>query len=162
MQRFIDCLTVTLGYEGGFSNDAGDPGGATNLGIELQEWNKWKESHGEPDSSVEDFAKSLTEQDVEPISLQNYWMKVNDGSLPPPVDMAAFDSAVNLGVWEGLKYLAETENIADPKDRALTMCDLRIQTYHKIAENKPDEAQFLQGWLNRVNDLQDKIKAGAI
>jgi len=162
MERFEACLAVTLGFEGGFTDDENDHGGATNLGIEYREWNAWKDSQGLPESSLHDFANDLTAADVEPIYLKNYWMPVNDGTLPGPVDMVAFDAAVLEGVPKALEYLNDTAGAPDAPTRAAQMQALRTAHFRAIVADDPTQNVFLVGWLNRVNELSAMIRAGQI
>jgi lysozyme family protein len=163
IDRFNACLAITLGYEGGFSDDPDDPGGATNLGIELKgDWWPWQDSKGKTRSTLEQFRDDLTRDDVAPLYLADYWMAVNDGTLLGPVDMVAFDCCVNEGVGKAKEFLSASEGAPDPITRALDMQQMRHSHYTAIVANNPSMAKFLPGWLNRINDLTAKIRNGEI
>ena len=158
LERFERCLNVTLGFEGGYSKDPSDAGGATNLGIEFKEYNAWLKQHGKPAVSLNDFQHSLKPVDVEPLYLENYWQQVTDGSLPAPVDMVAFDTAVLQGVGKAKRFLSETASINDPVVRAYDMLQRRADDFRSIVQNNPVDRKFLPGWLNRVSLLKTLIQ----
>jgi lysozyme family protein len=160
IERFNACLAVTLEYEGGFSDDPHDNGGATNLGIEYTEWRAWQMQHGLSGMELMTpgtFARELTVAEVTPLYLANYWEPINDGSLAHPVDMIAFDCAVNEGVGKARQFLAETAGETDPMTRAHAIQDLRTAHYNAIVANNPSQHVFLDDWLGRVNSLTRKI-----
>lgn len=139
MSRFDDCLKVTLNFEGGYGDDPDDAGGATNLGIEFGEWNKWKQEHGDSPSSLSEFAHDLTPADVAPLYHQNYWLAMDCDSLPRPLDMVAFDVAVLEGTGRSWAYLSATHGVNDPKLRALSIIDLRKQHFAAIVAKNPSQ-----------------------
>ena len=158
--RFEHCLTVVLGFEGGYSNDPADPGGITNLGITFDEWHKWQQQHGMKLSTIPEFRDNLTRSDVAPIYWENYWVPSHAVTFPPSFDMCVFDCAVNEGVGKAHQLLDATSDIKNVSDRMDAFMNLRVQHYNAIAIGA--KAKFLPGWLSRVHQLQKMIGAGTI
>jgi hypothetical protein len=48
----------------------------------------------------------------------------------------------------------EAVNDLGVKAIAKHVCDQKEAFYRNLAESKPKMARFLQGWLNRLNDLR--------
>ena len=158
--EFQRCLALVLSYEGGFSNDLSDHGGATNLGITR--------------STLEDFCgrscsikdvRSLTRIKVEPIYRDRFWNLVQGDLLPVGVSAIVFDGAVNQGVGGITRILQEAVGVeADGALGPLTLKAVssryaseviaavqaaRIASYRKDA----GFARFGTGWLRRVNSV---------
>lgn len=68
--NFPASLAAVLEFEGGWSDDPQDPGGATNHGITL---NTWLTYHPGSDATA---LKAATVDDVAPIFLHGYWNPV--------------------------------------------------------------------------------------
>lgn len=67
--------------------------------------------------------------------------------LPYPMDVIAFDTAVNMGISTAKEFLRRSNG--DPKEFII----LRIKRYREIIlANKKMEKYFI-GWINRVLDL---------
>lgn len=165
MSDFDRALTFTLGWEGGYTNDPVDPGGATNLGIIQTEYDAWRHDHGQSPQSV----RYITKAEATQIYQSEYWNPCRCADLKWPASLAVFDTAVNMGVGRGIRYLQEALGVTvdgsfGPKTRAAAMladphavcrkiAALRISFRHARVAAAPSQAKFLQGWLNRDNDL---------
>lgn len=99
--RFLACLEVTLKWEGGYSNDKYDPGGATMKGIIQREYDSYRVRHGLPKQSV----RNISDDEVDDIYFNSYWDEVRADELPAGVDLAVFDFGVNSGPTTAIKYL---------------------------------------------------------
>ncbi|MDH5796943.1 MAG: hypothetical protein OEZ19_00120 [Paracoccaceae bacterium] len=88
-------------YEGGYVNDPHDPGGATNRGITQKTYDASRRSKGLPLRHV----TMLTDAEHDAIYAEQYWERVRGDFLPPGVDLAVFDFAVNSGVRRASEYL---------------------------------------------------------
>jgi lysozyme family protein len=97
--NFKAALAVTLRWEGGFVDHPRDPGGATNKGITIGTFRRYK-----PDATVADL-KAISNADVERIYRDGYWMPVNADRLPPGVDLSVFDFGVNSGTGRAARHL---------------------------------------------------------
>ena len=180
MNRFEECLSATLGYEGGFSDEEGDHGGRTNLGI----------TQGTLDSARADGIVScvdvadLTVREAADIYRARYWDVCKCGELFYGLDMAVFDSAVNHGTGGAGRLLQKTVNHLLGKrmlvldgaigpntlkgvHEALGKCARghflgsflfhRFAFYLDIVNGHPDQRKFLLGWMRRLDDLVVRV-----
>lgn len=165
VENFKDCLSFTLKWEGGFSNDPDDPGGATNMGVTQSVYNAWRKSKGLPQQSV----KNLTRAEAEAIYDERYWTPSRAKWLAKPLDLAVFDTAVNFGVGRSTEFVAValglpkttkwTEEMskrvhdADPGAVANAVCAQRSLYRIKRVLEAPSQTKFLKGWTNRDTAL---------
>lgn len=114
MQSNYDAaLAAVLVHEGGYVNHPADPGGATNKGITIAVWNAHRKSIGLPGGV--DTLRALTIADAGQIYWQNYWNPIRGDELPPGVDYAVFDLAVNSGVGRARQFIRRTLGAAEHK-----------------------------------------------
>ena len=89
------------------------------------------------------------------------------------LDLVQFDTAVNMGVGRAVRFLQQavgcgvdgdfgpaTERAVaacDPGDTVVKYCNTREAFYRRIVENKPSQAVFLKGWMNRLNSLRKEV-----
>lgn len=146
---FEKALTFVLRAEGGYSDNPADPGGATNRGITQATYNAWRTGRGLPTRPV----REITGEEVKAIYRERYWNPIRGDDLPPALALAAFDTAVNMGVaaaQEGLSY-------ANGDWRVLIAW--RIRRYTSLRKRAgPGQRtlweEFGAGWMIRVSDLQ--------
>lgn len=81
INRFDTALAFVLSEEGGYVNHPNDPGGETNCGISKRQY---------PDLDI----KNLTRAQASAIYRRDYWDAFRCGELPPGIDIALFDAAV--------------------------------------------------------------------
>ena len=168
MPRFDACLALILRFEGGYSNDPADPGGATNLGITQKELSAYCYAHGFPAMDVRDLSAYRASQ----IYQAGYWAPCHCDYLPPGLDVVMFDSAVNCGVgraigWmQGVMGIPVTEmfdaaasqayhvyvELHGSQSLAAGVLARRVAYYHEIGDNGPLH-KFEAGWENRVSEL---------
>lgn len=147
--------------EGGFTNDAQDPGGATNWGITIFDARMyWKPNATAAD--VRAMPKSVAEQ----IYRDKYAAVVQYDLLPAGVDYAVLDYGINSGVGRaakvlqrlvgapvdgkiGLTTLAATLQ-EDPANLINRMCDERMA----FLQSLKTWPTFGRGWSSRVNGLR--------
>jgi len=165
MSRFEECLARVLKHEGGYVNDPLDSGGRTNLGVTQR---VWEEFVGHPVSEAD--MRALTPQKVAPMYKIKYWNPSYCAVLPKGLDYVVFDFAVNAGTGRSVKTLQQAIgcvadgvigpktitaiNGANPKDLIAKFSDARADFYQGIVARKPDQARFIKGWLNRVEDAR--------
>lgn len=158
--RFNWIIKFVLDAEGGYTNDAADPGGETNFGID-------KRSH--PDVDI----KHLTEQQAKEIYWNEYWLKFSCDRFKAPVGEVYFDCCVNTGATQSNKFLqravgTQADGIIgpktvtslaseDPKILANSIISQRQRFYENLAEKRPTLKKFLKGWTNRNNNLKRYI-----
>ena len=163
--RFEDCLARILKHEGGYVNDPLDSGGRTNLGVTQR---VWEEFVGHPVTEAD--MKALTPEKIAPMYKLKYWNPSYCEVLPKGLDYVVFDFAVNAGTGRSVKTLQQAIgcvadgvigpktmaaiNDANPKDLIAKFSDARADFYQGIVARKPDQARFIKGWLNRVEDAR--------
>lgn len=116
--------------EGGYSNDAGDPGGPTNFGITIGDARHyWK--HNATAADVRSMPKSVAET----IYAAHYAQPVRYDDLPPGVDYAVFDYGINSGIYRGAKVLQEYVGVKEDGN----IGDLTVAA----AQKAPDPAKLI-------------------
>jgi len=163
--EFEKALKRILKHEGGYVNDPLDSGGMTNLGVTKR---VWEEFVGHPVSEAD--MRVLTPEIIAPMYKMKYWNSSYCEVLPKGLDYVVFDFAVNAGTGRSVKTLQqaigcvadgvigpktmEAINDAEPKDLIAKFSDARADFYQGIVTRKPDQARFIKGWLNRVEDAR--------
>lgn len=89
-----------IGHEGGYVNDPKDPGGETKFGISKRAY---------PDLDI----ANLTMDDAKRIYLRDYWQRARCDELPPAVAFQVFDTAVNSGIGQSIRFLQRAVGVAD-------------------------------------------------
>lgn len=159
--RFDACMPFIFKAEGGYSDNANDPGGPTNFGITLA---TLKAYDGDQNLTA-DAVKALTPEIAKEIYRTAYWNRMQCGSLPPGLDLEVFDFGVNAGPSEAVKMLQKIVGVTQdgsigpitlaalgqlkPKDVIGRYSDARLAFYKAL--NSPE---FEQGWANRVSQIQ--------
>lgn len=165
--NFAASLKLTLVYEGGWSNNRADPGGATMCGVTQRVYDEDREARHVPLQSV----RSSTEAERVAIYRKRYWNMVRGDELPAGVDYAVFDFAVNSGVGRSVKTLQHLVGVT--ADGAMGPRTLEaVQDFAKkygadaITDGVCTErakflgslstfATFGRGWMRRVMGEQD-------
>ena len=101
MDRLDDCLRFVLRWEGGYVNHPSDPGGATNKGVTQRTFDSWRLRAGKPRADV----RTITDEEVHAIYAVDYWLAAKCDTLPAPLDLVVFDTAVNMGVGRAVRFL---------------------------------------------------------
>lgn len=159
--RFERCLTEILRHEGSYVDHPDDPGGATNMGITrktLARWRKVSPWTALPKSAV----ATLSREEAARIYRASYWSACKAENMPPGLDLALFDFAVNSGPDRAVRVLQAalgvaadgevgplTLEAAGKADAALivnTLCDRRLAFLRGLASF----AIFGRGWTRRV------------
>jgi len=132
---FDGIVEFTLDHEGGYVKNLLDPGGETNRGISKRAY---------PDEDI----RNMTSARARELYKRDYWDKfdMDDDNL----HMAAFDSAVNMGVGRIKSFLNGCQTWEDLITR-------REEYYHLLTIRKPKMKAFLRGWLNRTRELREFI-----
>src|SRR5947207_5429615 len=102
--RFEECLKFILKWEGGFTNDPDDPGGATNLGIIQTEYDKYRASKSLPHQSV----KNISHAEASEIYVNNYWAPLKCDAMPRPLDLVMFDTGANMSNGVAIRPLQQS------------------------------------------------------
>lgn len=139
MLSFAIDMTFVFKWEGGYVNDVSDPGGETNFGISKRAY---------PNVDI----KNLTKQGAQAIYQRDYWNALQCDTLDQSLAAAVLDTAINMGVGRAKQFLNQTTDWQQ-------FIQLRKNYYTNLVKQKPALEKFLNGWLNRVNDLQKFIEA---
>jgi lysozyme family protein len=165
-QSFDEALRRLLAHEGGYTNDAADPGGPTNFGITIADYRKYVK----PNASAGDV-RAMTVEEAKTIYRARYWDAQHCNALPAGVDYAVFDYGVNSGIGRSgrvlrreLKLVDDSSVISDAVIAAAHAADARML----IAAICDERLRFLQslktwsvfgkGWGRRVAE----VKAAAL
>ncbi len=147
--------------------------GGTMYGVEQATYDSWRTSQGLPTQSV----RLISQQEVAAIMKNEYWTPAHCDLMPTKLAIAHFDTAYNEGCSEAIRILqycvdVETDGIWGPvTEEALQQAlnpdegglleaylSRRIAVYKIIAANNPYEAQYLDGWENRMNNLKTYLQ----
>lgn len=172
--RFDICLDEVLRHEGGYADHPADPGGATNMGITHKTLARWRQVSPWwklPKSDIQQLKRAEAAR----IYRASYWDRCKAGQLPPGLDLALFDFAVNSGPDRAIRTLqAELGVAADGQIGPLTLaavqtraagalatalCDRRLAFLRRL----PTFAVFGKGWASRVDAVRKAalVSAGA-
>jgi len=152
MEKFNKCLPFVFEHEGYKSNSKNDPGKLTIWGIASL---YYPTEVALMDKMSADDAKVVAKD----IYYKNYWVPMKCDQYEDNLALAIFDSAVNNGVPQVQKWLAELGSNFIAKDILLR----RMARYAEICNNNRQARakdptimkieDNLLGWLNRVIDL---------
>lgn len=162
MDRFRVCLERMLGHEGFYANHPADPGGATMRGVTQSTYDQWRRRKRLPLRSVRDIEQA----EIEAIYRGSYWRPVRADDLPPGVDYAVFDAAVNSGPRRAIQWLqravgTNADGIVGPKTLAVVnatppraivsdVCALRLSFMRGLRTWEV----FGRGWQRRVEEVE--------
>ncbi len=186
MADFEAAQKFVLRWEGGYCNDADDPGGATNFGVSI----RWLQSlpladadiNGDGRITVADI-KALKEDQASALFRRKFWDRYSLGDFPQKTALVYYDAMVNTGAAQATRFMQRACNEYIAPDRPylavdgvlgaltrsavqgfkdsplfLTTCiDKRDRFYRDLASQKPRFRTFLKGWLNRTKDLRKEL-----
>jgi lysozyme family protein len=155
-------LARLLVHEGGYTNDAADPGGPTNFGITIYDYRKYVK----PDATAADV-RAMKLDEAKAIYKTKYWAAQRCDELPSGVDYAVFDYGVNSGIGRSGKVLrrclkladtasAVTDEViaaaraADAKALIVAICDERL----RFLQSLRTWCVFGKGWGARVVEVK--------
>lgn len=166
---FNASLPFILRWEGGFVDHPADPGGRTNKGVTQRVYDAWRRRQGLPQRDV----KLIEDGEVHTIYESGYWIPPRCDLLAQPLGLVQFDTAVNMGPGRAVRFLQQavgcdvdgdfgpgTERAVagcEPGDAVAKYCNVREGFYKQIVQNKPSQAVFLKGWMNRLNSLRREL-----
>lgn len=167
--EFQAALPFVLRWEGGFVDHPNDPGGATNKGVTQAVYDGWRAQQGLATRSV----RLLASEEMHAIYDGAYWRAAFCPKLMQPLDLAQFDTAVNMGVGRAVRFLqkavaAEIDGAFGPAtERCVASCDagqalanycqIREALYRQLVVKNPKLGVFLKGWMNRLNALRKEL-----
>ncbi|TGR81851.1 secretion activator protein [Mesorhizobium sp. M2D.F.Ca.ET.223.01.1.1] len=148
--NFQRSLAVTLQYEGLWSDNPADPGGATMKGVTI---GTYRRIH--PNATKADL-RAISDAELASIYRQGFWNPISGDSLASGVDLATFDASVNSGVGRGKQWLAASLGGSNA-ETVKRICAKRLSFMQglKIWKN------FGKGWAKRVAAIEAKGVAWA-
>lgn len=154
-ELFEKCLKQVLKWEGGFVNDPDDRGGATNKGITQRTYDTYLKKKGQTSKPV----KNITPEEVKEIYFKQYWLASGCEKMTPKFAALCFDTAVNMGTGivkaTGMSRNTEFLKAAQYKHPEKFL-EARRAKYYEFSKYG-NQKKFLQGWLNRLDDLEKFI-----
>ncbi|TGU44619.1 secretion activator protein [Mesorhizobium sp. M2D.F.Ca.ET.145.01.1.1] len=148
--NFQRSLAVTLQYEGGWSDNPADPGGATMKGVTI---GTYRRRH--PNATKADL-RAISDAELSAIYCAEYWNPIGGNSLASGVDLATFDAAVNSGPGRANGWLKASLG-GSGAETVKRICAKRLGFMEglKIWKN------FGKGWARRVAAIEAKGVAWA-
>ena len=163
-RNFPEALVHTLQFEGGWSNNPNDPGGATMKGITQHTYNQYL---GRPAS--QDELRNISDADVAAIYRKRYWDECLGDALADGLDFALFDAAVNTGPREASRLLQRivgvpADGVLGPKSVAAVNEYIAAQGLPKLIDAYTEARQayyrllptyvhFGEGWRKRTDEV---------
>ena len=165
MADYRDLLPIIKKWEGGYINDPDDSGGATNKGVTLA---TFRQFYGK-DKTAEDL-KKLTDAQWLYIFLNGYWDKMKASQIKnQAIANIVVDWAWASGPGTATKCIqdilgVDVDGIVGPKTlQAINTApqnslfdkikSARIKFVERLAELRPKDKKFLNGWENRINSF---------
>jgi lysozyme family protein len=97
---FDDCFRRLIDHEGGYVDNNSDPGGETKFGVSKRAY---------PDLDI----KNLSIEQAKAIYKRDYWDRAKCDLLPSVVAFQVFDTAVNSGIGQSIRFLQRAAGVAD-------------------------------------------------
>jgi lysozyme family protein len=150
--NFDDSFQRLIGHEGGYVNDARDPGGETKYGISKRSY---------PGEDI----KNLTLDRAKEIYKRDYWGPAGCDAVPDGLKFDLFDMAVNSGVRPAVRTLqraagmkeADVDGVLGPRTLSAVQA---AQTVRLVARFNGARLAFMadlshwpafsRGWAKRI------------
>lgn len=163
--NFINCLNLTLYFEGGYAHNPFDPGGATYRGITL---NTLRAFRSRPVARAE--LLTLSQKEIENIYKIMFWDVIKADEMAVGVDAVLFDYAVNSGPRLAIKaaqnilklsptgkcdeYLLQILHQTSPVQMIAALSQQRRSFMARLKQF----SLFKKGWITRVNHVETAAK----
>lgn len=163
--RWKESLQKVLVHEGGYTNDARDPGnwtgGKAGQG-QLKGTKKGISAASYPNLDI----KNITDTQIEFIYKRDYWDVIRADDLPGGVDYCSFDFGVNSGNHRSAQHLqravgAKVDGKVGPETISKAKSADPVETVRKICLSRITFLRTLsifttygRGWLRRVNEVE--------
>ena len=156
-------------WEGGWSNDPDDSGGATMMGITIHTYAAYRKKKGLPPPTEEDL-RNISKEEWLDIYKTMFWDEVKG-------DAFNSQSVANIMVdwyWmsgiiaiKRLQFIVGTKQDGNVGPKTLAaihsksqkelftqLKNARYNHFISIVKKSPEKRKFLKGWLNRLNDIK--------
>ncbi len=160
--KYLFALKRVLGEEGGVSNHKNDRGGLTFRGVTQTTYDSWRDRHHLAAQTV----TQMSPLEARALYRELYWLKAYCDQCPKKIATIVFDCAVNCGVGTARTHLhqaCDKANLslsdlkgADPqklKSFGLDLIAMRRAHHQEILKNDSTQADFKNGWKNRIDRL---------
>jgi len=147
-QVYEESFQKILELEGGVSNHPNDKGGLTNLGITQETYDLYQKKY-QPNAKPK-LVDQITEAEAKEI-YRDYWVQSGADRLAskyPKLAFVRFDTWVNMYVKDGW---VDRDGAGSSMSSLLQAREAR---YRWIVDNDPSQAVFLEGWLNRLKEVE--------
>jgi lysozyme family protein len=152
--EFEQVVTAIMKAEGGYVDDAKDPGGATKWGISKKSF---------PDINI----KTLTEEQARSLYFTHYWVPGKCGLLSERIRLIYFDMCVHQGIASAVTtlqkalssagYAVEIDGIIGTEtiSASIHLEQDRLRSYRvlrlaNIVTNNPAMEKYWYGWYKRA------------
>ena len=183
MQSVREIATAIVAREGGFVNDRGDPGGATNHGVTLTTLRRLGlDMTGDGQVTMRDVQALTADQAID-IFIEHYFRRPRIAELPQALQATVFDMYVNAGVnavrilqrlIRGMRIEVAADGVIGPKTIAAAhaaaaaapdhLADAygiaRRNYYYALAEARAASRKFARrqdggkgGWITRAEEF---------
>jgi len=163
---FSFSLEKVLKFEGGYVNDPNDSGGSTNKGVTQKSFDAYNIKNNFQLKDV----RQMTDSEIETFYYKEYWKRQKCHLVFPKLSFLMFDTSVNMGSGRATKFLQRCLNtnddgnfgsgtlklvneITDELGFINKYIELRRQFYYNIVEAKPSQQRYINGWINRINEV---------
>jgi len=162
LANFARALALVLRFEGGWTNNPKDPGGATMEGVTQRVYSAFLRGKGRPIGSV----RYIRNADLLEIYRRQYADAVHFDELPAGVDLVTLDYGVNSGPGKAIPALQAAAGVkadghfgmvslaavrARPAaDIINKICDGRLSFMHRLKTWQ----FFGKGWASRVYQVR--------
>ncbi len=152
-ENFQKALEFVFHAEGGYNNDAADPGGPTNMGVTQDTYNAYRKRKKLPYNDV----RNIKKQEATNIYYEDYWLPSGADKIDDPkLAIAMFDTAVLHSPYNAKQFYSRSDGSVED------FLNLRQKSYDNIVAKHPERKKFHEGWNNRVNDLRDRLNVSKI
>lgn len=153
-KQFKRGLDFVFKSEGGFANVKGDAGGKTLFGISIANYPKqYAKAQEIRKTQGEDAARKYASKFYK----GEFYDKVVTKDMDSNTATVMLDTAVLFGQARAKKFYKEANGDLNK------MLDIR-EAYHRNRATKTvdgvSQEKFLDGWVNRVNDLRNEVRNG--
>lgn len=139
-ENFETAFPFTIGREGGYSDDARDPGRQTKYGVTITTLSQYLRR-----PATVDEVKRLTLATAKDIFLRFYWQPAGCDALPAGLDVLVFDVAVNSGIGRAHQFLARATFTPSVVGRIESIHQQRMSFWQRLAT----WTRFGNGWTAR-------------
>lgn len=184
-ESFIKAHKFTALWEGGLSDDPYDSGGITKYGVSIKFLQDFSTQDlrdcGLKPPVTTDTIMNLTPLEAQRCLYLKFWKPYSLDEYTPNFGLLFYDYAMNCGAKMVIKRLQRlcndqlgsdltVDGILGPltkkafhelesrKACAQWILEDRRNRYRQIVANNPTQKRFLKGWLNRVEDLAERLK----